>query len=201
MKKLFFTFLLILGAIFLGFLVHKDPGYVLLAYNGWTLETSIWVALASGFILFLALYFLLRLIQNTADLGEVWQRWRKRRRQKKMLEKMELGVLNGFTGEWARAEKKFNQASVLNRGKGIALLGAAFCAYQQSEFESCEHYLDMAKQLDPQCELATLFVRAQIAIQKEDSGAAKMLAQQLKKQARKNKFTLELRDRLLKISS
>lgn len=196
MKKLFFTFFLILLAIFLGFLVHKDPGYVLLAYNGWTLETSIWVALVCGFILFLAIYFLVRLVHHTAELGERWHDWRKRRRHNKMLEKIELGIFDCFSGEWGRGEKKFNKAAALDRSKSLAFLGAAFCAYQKNEFEQCERYLDAARQVDPRCELATLFLRAQIVIQQEDWEAAKTLAQQLKKRARKNKFTLELQDRL-----
>lgn len=196
MKKLFFTFILILAAIFLGFLVHKDPGYLLMAYNGWTLETSIWVALVCEIILFLVLYFIIRLIHNTFDLGERWGNWRKKRKHFKMDEKLEQGVYESFSGEWARAEKKFAKASKLNESKAIAFLGAALSAHQEGEHERCERYLDAAKQADPQAEITVLFARAQWLVQRNEWEAVEPILLELKEKAPKNALLSELLHRL-----
>ena len=62
------VFLLILIALLLGVgvvaMIETDPGYVLITYGKYTVETSLWVGLLVLLIGFLLIYWTLRLIRN-----------------------------------------------------------------------------------------------------------------------------------------
>ena len=61
MRRLFVVILLmLLGGVGLIALIENDPGYVLVSYGLWTLETSLWVGLVLQLLLFLLLYLALR---------------------------------------------------------------------------------------------------------------------------------------------
>jgi len=51
----------IIAAGYLGILIAKDPGYVLIAYGNYSLQSSLWVMLGLGAFLFISTYILLRL--------------------------------------------------------------------------------------------------------------------------------------------
>jgi HemY protein len=192
MKKLFVTFLLILCAIVIGFFVQKDPGYVLLSYNGWTIETSLWVALASFIIVFLLVYFVVRLIRNTANLDIRWHNWRTKRRHFKMHEKNELAIYQAIAGDWATAEKNFVKAAKLNGSQVISYLGAAFSANRDGGQDRCEEYLHAALQADPESEETIQLARAQLRVASEQWNSAEIILEDLHQKSPKNKLILGL---------
>lgn len=196
MKKLFFIFFLIFFAILIGFFVQKDAGYVLIAYNGWTVETSLWIAVLAAILLFFLVYFLLRLVHKTMGLGERWKMWRNKRRHHKMHEKIEQGIFRAIEGEWADAEKQFKKAAELNSGPIVAYLGAAMSANQEGAYERCEEYLKAAERADPESERALLFARAQFCIQRQDWDSAEKFLLLLKEKTPRNKLVLTLLEKI-----
>ncbi len=45
MRKLIVIFILLLFAIWLGWKMQQDSGYVLVTYGQWQIETSLWMAI------------------------------------------------------------------------------------------------------------------------------------------------------------
>lgn len=192
MSKLFFTFIIILFAIAIGFIVQKDPGYVLLAYNGWTLETSIWVAALSALLIFFLIYFLLRLLHHIFNLDLRWRNWWQKRRHHKMHEKMELGIYQSLQGKWAKAEKKFVRAVRLDNNRVIAYLGAAYCANQVGAIDRRDEYLNSAKQAEPELSAIVEWAQARLLLQSHDWVEAEKVLLQIKEKEPKNKIILQL---------
>ena len=59
--SVYLVLLLVLGAALVNGIAH-DPGYVLLAWGGWQVETSVWLALGTlctsmGFLLLLLAWY------------------------------------------------------------------------------------------------------------------------------------------------
>jgi uncharacterized protein HemY len=60
MIRLLFAFILTLGSVYLGLQLHQNPGYILIAFGHWTIETT---PLAAIFAI-LFLYFLISIIRS-----------------------------------------------------------------------------------------------------------------------------------------
>ncbi|MCB1826863.1 MAG: hypothetical protein KDH94_00460 [Coxiellaceae bacterium] len=141
MKKLIIAFLLLLFAVWIGFLIHQDPGYILITYNKWSLETSLWVAIIAIILTFAALYFLLRLFRHTTRLGKYLNLWNKERRERKSGELMNLGF-NALVGmEWKQAEDLFSGAAKNSFCPIINYSIAAYSAQQTQALKRRDEYL------------------------------------------------------------
>ena len=81
--RVWITALLVGIAVLIGTLVSKDPGYVLIAYGPYQLQTSVWMMLG----LVIAAWFLVRLvvsiIRQALGIGQHWQEWQARRERLK----------------------------------------------------------------------------------------------------------------------
>ena len=81
--RVWITALLVGIAVLIGTLVSRDPGYVLIAYGPYQLQTSIWMMLG----LVIAAWFLVRLvvsiIRQALGIGQHWQEWQARRERLK----------------------------------------------------------------------------------------------------------------------
>jgi uncharacterized protein HemY len=85
MMRLLFAFILLLGSVYLGMQLHVYPGYLLVAFHHWTIETTLPFALLVLIILFLLLHGIWILIHKLAHIPSSWERyWERRRAQKKL---------------------------------------------------------------------------------------------------------------------
>ena len=107
MKKLFLLFFVLLLAIGLGFLIHKDPGYAMVSYQHWVIATSIWVAAACLLLAFIVFYFLMRVITNIFAIPKMLARRRKFLNAQKYRKYMMLGISMLANGNHKKAEKYF----------------------------------------------------------------------------------------------
>ena len=77
--RVWITALLVGIAVLIGTLVSKDPGYVLIAYGPYQLQTSVWMMLG----LIIAVWLLVRLafsiIRQVLGIGQHWKEWQARR--------------------------------------------------------------------------------------------------------------------------
>lgn len=192
MTKLFFGFILVLIAVGLGFLIQKDPGYILISYNQWVIETSLWVAIATVLISFIILYFFLRLIKNTSLLGERWHQWRLTRRQHKMYKKTHQALCELVEGYWQKAEKHLLKAAELNNEKLIQYLAAALSANKQGAYERRDLHLQAALNAAPDSELAVILTQAQLQSDAKQWEQALATLNRLQEIAPKHPYRLKL---------
>lgn len=144
-KAVFYTFIILLAAIGLGFLIHRDPGYAMISYNHWVIATSIWTALAFIFILFVVLYFFIRLFKNAAALPEIFSRASKIRNATRYQELMSLAMIAATSGDYAAAEKYFLKSVKRTNMPASNYLMAADMAQRQEKIKTRDKYLEKAQ--------------------------------------------------------
>lgn len=114
MKKLFLIFFVLLIAIGLGFLIHQDPGYVMVSYDKWVIATSIWVGAATTLIAFFIFYFFIRFFSNVMNLPKKMRKRKMRLRAKNYRKWMSLGIAELANGNQKKAEKCFSKLKKLD---------------------------------------------------------------------------------------
>jgi uncharacterized protein HemY len=80
MTKIISVILVLLISIWAGIQLKTDPGYVLIAIHGWTIETTLWIAIPSLMLFFILLHTLLLVLRWLAHIPVSWHQWIIKRR-------------------------------------------------------------------------------------------------------------------------
>lgn len=95
--------LILVLAVAAGTWVSQDPGYLLIAYGGYQLETSLWVALILFFVGWVSLYVAQTLLRQLFGLGTRIGQWRENRSRAKTRRFVQRAWALGQVGEVDRA--------------------------------------------------------------------------------------------------
>lgn len=154
MTRLIKLFIIIGFAVWAGINIAKDPGYMLLAYKHWTLETPLWF----GIILWLIFAGFIILISNIwRDVGSIaarWHAWRSKRKLTRSNNLTARSLLECIEGYFDSAEKNILKALPHADIPLIDYLIAAYCANAQGKAELRDHYFLQAKNVMPEAEVA-----------------------------------------------
>lgn len=85
MMRLILAFIILGISIWAGVHLHQNPGYVLIAIAGWTVETTVWFAIFALLLAFLLLHAFLSLLQKPALWRDRIHAWREKRQMQKAL--------------------------------------------------------------------------------------------------------------------
>ncbi len=165
MKKLFIIFGIILLSLCIGFLIHKDSGYVLIAYGKYTIETSLWFAIISLLIVFLIAYMLLRLTKNTRMIGGKYKRWDKKRREEKARDLTNQGLCDLAEGNWLEAQSNLKKAAKHHPNPLINHLAAARAAQSAGNYDARDEHLRNAYKTTKGAEIAIGLTQATLQIE------------------------------------
>ncbi len=129
--------LLVVLAAFLAPILKTDPGYVLVRFQGWSLESSVLVLIVSLLLIFVLIrlaFWLWRWPLRTAE----------RVRENASRKRLEKGLLALVEGDFKTAEKALSKSSSGEQST-VALLGAARAAEGLSDPAAREEYLTKVK--------------------------------------------------------
>lgn len=141
--------------------IETDPGYVLLAYGNYTLETSLWVGLVLLVILMLLFHYLLRLLFGLLGGQRFLANWLGNRRSGQAARNTVRGVISYTEGNWARARRQLLRGAGGDASLPNYLLAARASDYLE-ERERVLEYLDAAIEDEPKAEVAVAINRAQV---------------------------------------
>ena len=162
MKRFTFYFLLLLASVWLGIKIHKDPGYVLITYQHWSMETTLCFAILAILAFFFLLYFLLFITRGTINLSSRFQQWSQQRHFRKANKLTHRGLCDLAEGDWQAAEKNLQRGAAHSEMPLINYLAAANAAQQLGHFEQRDNYLREAYHSDPEAEIAIGLTQAQL---------------------------------------
>ena len=111
MLRFIFISLLLLASLWVGLQLSRDPGYVLLSYQQFTLEMPLWFMIAVICISFVILHIILRTVSVFNKIGRLIPNWFNKRRKQKARERTISGMLALRKGNWGIAEKSFSKAA------------------------------------------------------------------------------------------
>ena len=144
MKKVLFIFIILLFSIGFGFLVHQDAGYVLIAYNHWAIETSIWVALAAILIAFLVLKVISSIFRGTFSLNKRFKHWNLSRAHHHEEKTYQKGITHLIDGQYKKAEDFFNKLAKMQPHQLAIYLLLAITAQKQKAYDRRDTYIKQA---------------------------------------------------------
>ena len=89
-RMLVVVLLMLLGGVGLIALIEDDPGYVLLSYGNYTLETSLWVGLVLLLLFYLLVTLSMRLLGRFFAARGLLTDWMSRRAYSRMLARCQM---------------------------------------------------------------------------------------------------------------
>lgn len=164
MKLLIFIILVLFGAVSLGLIAMQNPGYVLIAYEPWSIEMSLTVFVILQLIGSVALYLLLHMLVRLWNTPREVARWRRGRRAQRARMNLVQAMTALAENNWLEAEK--NALAEVHSGEFplANYLLAAYAAQQHGDHEKRDEYLGLAHASAPQEALAIGMAQAQLQI-------------------------------------
>lgn len=164
MKLLLAVLVALFGAVLLALLLLRDPGYVLIAYDVWTVETSLSFFVVTVLLGYLVLYLLGRSLRGIWRMPGRVRSWRRRQRRERARLAFDRGMLALSEGHWKKAERRLLRQV---RGADVPMLnylGAARAAQHMGETERRDRYLHLAHETAPSTDLAVSLTQAELQI-------------------------------------
>lgn len=193
MKRLFLLLLLILvvGA-WTGQLMVRDPGYVLLAFEQTTVETSLWVFIVATLLLFLVLHGVINLLSGIRlpELG--WGQWRLKRKRKAAERSTLRGLLALSEGNWQKAQKDLIASTQHAAIPFINQTAATKAAMEQGDFDTAEKLIQQARRQTPHAKLALDILAIELDIARGELRSALSTLVALRRQHSQHKTLLSL---------
>ncbi|WP_027857484.1 heme biosynthesis HemY N-terminal domain-containing protein [Marinobacterium jannaschii] len=193
MKKLFlFLLIMLVAGAWIGEKMVQDPGYVLLAYNESTLETSLWVLLVVTAIGFVLLHWLVNLFFRFRLPTSVLKDWSDDRHQVIAQRKTLKGLMALSEGNWPKAQKLLSQAAERSELPLVNYLAAAQAAHEQGQGQQSDYLLQQARETTPEAEVAVGIVQSQIQLSRGELEPCLANLLKLRQLAPKNSVILKL---------
>jgi len=191
-KLLVFIITLLFAATLITLYAMENPGYVLIARAPWSIEMSLTLfiplMIAAFFLLYLALYLIIRLWRIPRDVG----RWRVRRHARDARHALLLGLTSLAESNWIEAETQLLAGMRHGDTPLLNYLGAAIACEGQGNIEKRDEYLALAHKNAPQYNLAIGMTQAHLQHQAHQLEQALATLNDLRASAPKHRQVLKL---------
>jgi HemY protein len=165
-------FIVIAAAALIGVAIAEHSGYVLIAYQNFRYESSLWATLGLLFVVWLVLLLVRLLLRLVTASGSVANPWSRRNRSRRVQVAIEQGQMDLAEGRWASAQRHLHRAAEAEPQPLLYYLGAARAANEQGRYEESDSLLERALERQPQAELAIALSHAQLQQDRGDTDGA-----------------------------
>jgi HemY protein len=192
MRLVLFVLLTLFIAIVVTIAAIENPGYVLIARAPWSIEMPLTLfvplMLVGGFIVYLFIYGLVRLMRIPRDVA----RWRTRRQVRRARTALAYGFIKLIDGDFAAAEAEL--VAGLRHGELPLLnyLAAAYCAQEQGMIEKRDEYLANAQRNADQHASAVSMMQARLQQSAHQNEQALATLAELRQSQPRNRYLLRL---------
>lgn len=164
MKTLFFALVVLLATVAIALGVLREPGYLLIGYGSWTIQTSLSLFVVGLVIAFAALYLLIRFLVGLRRMPQQVRGWERRRRSLKAHNALNRGLIELSEGQWSAAERRLIKHADDSDNQLLNYLAAARAAQRQGADQRRDHYLRMAHRSMPAADVAVGLTQAELQI-------------------------------------
>ena len=168
MKNIIYFLVSLSVAIAAAFILHywlekyDDPGYVIIGFGHWSLETSLVVFAVGLIILFFILYVFFRLLGGLTRLPGRMQDKRRNIKFNRSQDALISGLVDSAEGNWQKAEKVLIKHASNSGAPLIHYLTAARAAQSRGAFKKRDEYLAIAKEQSPGSEVVVGLTQAEL---------------------------------------
>jgi HemY protein len=185
-RLLIITALMLLGSM-LGFFMQQGSGYILISFQHWVIETSLWVFVTVLLASMLALYFTIGFVIGLLGSRRALHNWRSHRGMTQSMNKTVKGLIALAEGNWKSSEKLLI-AGAQGDGKIINYLAAARAAHQAGDFEHSDELMSLASKSTKGAELAVGLQQVRLQLERKQYEQALATCLRLKKQFPKHQY-------------
>jgi len=188
MKWLLLALLALLASVTVALVALPDPGYVLLGYGKYSVETSLLVLVVVLGLLYLGL----RLLAGVWHVPGKVQRWESRRHDRRLERLFDGAVIDLAEGRLERAERRLARIVKSRQAPLQAYLSAARVAGQLGADERRDTYLELAGQHNSGANVTIALTRAEILLSASQLEQAQTVLTRLRNTAPRNSQVLRL---------
>jgi len=193
MGSLFVVALLaLLAGVGIVALIETEPGYLLIAYGGYTVETSFWVGIVLIATVILLLYTLLRFLHRLISSPASVLNWAGARRLRQSARLSNRGLISFIEGNWARARKQVLRGARHSDSPLLNYLLAARASERLHETEAMQRYLVQAAEIEPDAAVAVDLTRAELQLNGKNYEAALASLERARRSVGKQPYVLHL---------
>ena len=186
---------LCLGAALM-WMAHFDPGFVLLQYRSWSLETSLVVFIFAFVLLVVAGYMALRSLVLLKQTPTRLSRWRQLQRHRRATHALTRGLITLEEGRWAEAERILLRHAGHSETPLLHYLAAARAAQKQNAPQRRDNYLKLAHETTEGADVAVGVVQAELQLAAGQKEQALATLQHLREMSPKHPYVLQLLQQL-----
>lgn len=171
-RSLILLLIVVVLAGYLGTLIARDPGYVLITYSEYSLQSSLWVMLGLIALISTVSYLLLRATGIVRKVPAAYRGWRGHQKSQRAGDLTRKGQRLLAEGEHVRARKFLESGAENSSSSAINHLEAAIAADHAGDGEARETFLRLAEEADSAMARARSVVAAELAINRGESDVA-----------------------------
>ena len=164
MRKFTLFLLALVSCFVLANAMVNDSGYVLVAYDSMTFESSLWGMLLLILIIFGGIWGGIRLLRILLGASTIIYPWSDTARKKRARHLSTKGLAEFTHGHWKKAERLLAQAAENGESPLINYLAAARAAHESGNTEASSEYLRHADHKAPGAEIAIGITQAQLQL-------------------------------------
>jgi HemY protein len=155
-------------SLYLGIFLRQDPGYVLIMFRHWTIESTFWIAAIAILAGIIILHLTFNLCRNIARIPIYWRQWRHDLRLSRAQAKTKRGLIEFSEGQWQTAKKHLIAAAPNASQPLVNYLTAAKAAEKLGDHDSRDRYLHLAQTAAPDATIAIELTQAQLQIDNQE---------------------------------
>ncbi|MEQ9465201.1 MAG: heme biosynthesis HemY N-terminal domain-containing protein [Haliea sp.] len=193
MRKLL---LLALIALLLGVavvaLIENHPGYVLIAYGNYTVETSLWVGIVLLVLATLVLYAVFALLRKLLRGQRVFSGWLGQRKTRQASRLTHRGLISFIEGNWEPARRQLLRGAEHSEVPLLNYLVAARASFQLGDHDRMREYLGAAEKSDSEAGIAVELTQAELKLRGNQYEQAVATLERARRNAGKHPHVLKL---------
>ncbi len=159
--KILLLVVLLLGAYLL---VVDDPGFVLVKYGDFSLETTLAFGIVAMIVAMILIHFVLKLIRSIWRLPDSMKKQSQNRRYAKSRRLLNQGLIDLAEGKFDQAETNLIKLVEFSESPLLHYLAAARAAQLQGRHDERDAYLKAAHEARPEAEIAIGVTQAQLQL-------------------------------------
>lgn len=144
--------------------VQKDPGFVLVKYGDFSVETSLAFGIIAVAIAALLIHFIFRVLMSIWNLPGAVKRQSKSRRYDKSRRLLNQGLIDLAEGRFDQAESNLIKLVEYSESPLVHYLAAARAAQLQGKHDERDSYLKAAHEARPEAEMAIGVTQAELQL-------------------------------------
>ena len=163
-KFIFSVLLLTVLGLAAVLLVREDPGFMMIRFRGYEVETTLAFGLAVWLVLVLVIHYCLKLLRALLSLPGAMQRQSRNRGFDKSRRQLNQGLIDLAEGRFEQAENNLMRLVDFSESPLLHYLAAARAAQLQGKHAERDNYLKAAHEARPEAEIAIGVTQAELQL-------------------------------------